>query len=412
MDATLSCIERERVEAWRGDWDMRAFWPQLPAPTIRRAQARLASVVKAVLAPSAVRPVLEAADDAELAATGVAAFLCGVGPLLGHWIERGQLRAGQQVARLLAEHLRHGRMRAARLQEQLVQLLPQFRRRNITPVLIKGMITGQRYFPEPGTRPVSDIDLLVEPHQVPAAKHVLREAGFAETAQFWKSTTWVIPGASRTVRSLELDHADNPWSVDLHRSVDFRYFRGVWARFGELPWSHAGSDELAGQEIRCFTQPLLAAYLAQHASLNVAHLRLIRIVELAAVLRRDVASGVLHWDALSDLLTRARLWRFVYPAFESAERLSGGLLDPHFRRKLSAAATAGSRRVVERAEAAGWGGWSGHWLQRLEERLAWFQGPRELALNVLELVLPPGVAVSQVLAVQTRRLRLLSQKAA
>ncbi|MCY2988520.1 MAG: nucleotidyltransferase family protein [Planctomycetota bacterium] len=391
---------------------MRALWPHLPASSIRLAQARLASVTKSVLNPSATTPVMEVADAAELAATGVAAFLCGVGPLLGYWIEHGQLRAQQPVARLLAEHLRQGRLRAAMLEEHLVQLLRDFRGRNITPIVLKGMVTARRYFPEPGTRPASDIDLLIDPHQLPVAKHVLRQAAFVEHSRSWKSTTWLLPEMSGTVRSLELDHAENPWSVDLHTSVDYQYFRGVWARFGELPWTNVGLDEVGGQELHCLTQPLLSAYLAQHASLHINHLRLIRIVELVAVLRRDLARGTLEWDALSRLLTRASLWRFVYPALESTERLSPGLLDPKFRRKLQAAATPYSRRVVERAAANGWGGWSSHWLDRVEEKLAWSQGPRELAMNLLELVLPSGVPVSQVLAVHARRVRLLAQQAA
>lgn len=412
VNATSAFAEKDRVEAWRGDWDMRMLWSHLPAQTIRLAQVRLASVTKSVLNPSATTPAMEVADATELAATGVAAYLCGVGPLLGYWIERGQLRAHEEVARLLAEHLQQGRMRAAMLETHLVRLRHDFHGSNIRPIVLKGMVTSRRYFPEPGTRPVSDIDLLIEPHQLPLAKHVLRQAGLIERWQTWKSTTWLMPETSRTVRSLELDHAENPWSVDLHTSIDYRYFRGVWARYGGLPWTSVGLDEVRGCEIQCLTQPLLSAYLAQHASLAINHLRLIRIIELVAVLRRDLAEGTLQWDSLSDLLNRARLWRFVYPALESAERLSPGLLDPKFRRKLVAAATPSSGRVVERAVASGWGGWSGCWLERVEEKLAWFQGPRELAMNVLELALPSGVPLSQVLALQARRVRLLARKAA
>jgi hypothetical protein len=412
MDTPSNWMDYDTVEAKRCDWDAAALWPGLPIRAIRLAQVRLAAIVRAVLAPSASVPAIEAADEVELAATGVAAFLCGVGPLFGYWIERGQLCADRPVARLFAEHLRQGRRRAVMFEEQLARLLAEFRRDGMIPIVFKGTVTARRHFPEPGTRPTSDIDLLIEPRRFAAAAAVMRRAGFVETAQTWKSTTWMLPEACRTVRSLEMDHAENPWSIDLHHSVDYQYFRGVWARYGDLPWSHAKGDAVAGHEVRCFAQPLLAAHLAQHASLLSQHLRLIRVVELVLVLRHDLASGTLDWNSLSELLSGSGLWRFVYPAFESAERLAPGLLDPRFRQQLSASATSGTRRIVERAAADGWGGWTDPGLQRVAEHLAWSRGLRELALNVLHLAFPAGLPVRRHLACQTRRLRLLFQKAA
>src|SRR5438552_1449806 len=90
------------------------------------------------------------------------------------WGGGGKPGASKPFADVLATHLDHGRRRATRMRHELDRLLVALADRAIEVLVLKGTHTGQRYFPEPGTRPTTDIDLLIEPHDLPAARQALR----------------------------------------------------------------------------------------------------------------------------------------------------------------------------------------------------------------------------------------------
>src|SRR5438552_18445553 len=103
-----------------------------------------------------------------------------MGPLLGFWCATGRVDAQQSVLDLLARHLDHGRQRAARLRRELERILGPLADRGIEVLVLQGTDTSYRYFPEPGTRRTSDLDLLVSPHDVAAARTVLRVLGVGD----------------------------------------------------------------------------------------------------------------------------------------------------------------------------------------------------------------------------------------
>jgi len=204
---------------------------------------------------------------------------------------------------------------------------------------------------------------------------------------------------------VELDHADNPWSLDLHVALERWYFRGLQAGYG-----HPTDDQLApwtfdGRPVRVLAQPLLTAFLALHASYGLRDFRPLRAVELVLVLRRDTADGSLRWDALAELLDRTGTARFVYPAMELTERWIPGTLGPDLRRQLDRAATPRMRRVVNQVEADGLR--LGH--RSLDEKLMWARGATELLGNLSELVWSADDAMSagDQLRVHLRRARML-----
>jgi hypothetical protein len=337
----------------------------------------------------------------------VAAYASGLGPLLGHWAQGGSLAAGAAASRLLAEHLDHGRRRAGTLGARLAALLDVLADKGVTPTLLKGSDTAYRYFPEPGTRPRADIDLLVAPQQLDTARGALAAAGYFEyrRTRHANRSEWRHEDAPQTLRSVELDHADNPWSLDLHVALERWYFRGLRAGYG-----YPTDDQLApwtfdGRPVRVLAQPLLTAFLALHASYGLRDFRPLRAVELVLVLRRDTADGSLRWDALAELLDRTGSARFVYPAMELTERWIPGTLGPDLRRQLDRAATPRMRRVVNQVEADGLR--LGH--RSLDEKLMWARGATELLGNLSELVWSADDAMSagDQLRVHLRRARML-----
>src|ERR1041385_3962778 len=206
----------------------RDLWPEVSPSAFRAAQEEIARVARAVLTDARSPVHFEVPPGTDTRACGVAAFAAGMGPVLGFWCETGRVAAPPAVADLLATHLDHGRRRAARLRQELERVLVPLADRGIEVCVLKGMDTGYRYFPDPGTRPTADIDLLVRPEDARGAGHVLRDLGFLEDASSVQQERghWTPP-EPQAVRSLELTHAEDPWSVDLHASLDRTPFLGL-----------------------------------------------------------------------------------------------------------------------------------------------------------------------------------------
>ena len=396
---------RTRLARYHLTGDPGQLWPDVPETTLLTAVAELARVTAAVLAngptPVAFRPGVDPR------ALGVAAYETGLGPLLGFWRETGQLTAPPSVAGVLALHLDHGRRRADRLRHEVERLLAAFVQRGIQVVLLKGIHTAYRYFPDPGTRPASDIDLLVREADGGAAESVLNALGFAAgegSAPFRRD--WLPPGSDREPRSLEFAHADDPWHVDLHVSLDRWLFPGVAARFdtsdpSDCEWWHGFS-----QPVRVLPQPLLLAYLAFHASTHFSSalgVRLLSLVELVLVARSDFDRPA-TWAGLTEVTVKTGAGRHVFPALELAERLVPGTIDGAVLRRLEASTPRLARRLVHRTNPAA----ARRNPYSLAVSLMWAASPREALTYLSNLAWPRDqqgrVPVRNLLEIQGRRL--------
>jgi hypothetical protein len=303
----------------------RWLWPELPVERWAAGRRDVVRVTGEVLAGRTA--ALDPRGEVGAEAIGIAAFTLGMGPLLGHWIAAGSLDAEPRTAAVLALHLEHGRARAEKLDGVLDATLAALASAGVGATVIKGMHTARALFPEPGTRPMSDVDLVIEPHDVPAAEEALAAAGFArQSAEFQRypyHADWRPPGEDGRLRSLLLSHRDNPLTLNLHDVFDRfpghgRVLLGTPgpADTGEMPGVRTPARVLAG--------PFLVAYLAAHASEQRENLLLVRLVELVLAMRTvDTAS-------LREFLHARRMAHHVYPALALAERLASGTLDAGF----------------------------------------------------------------------------------
>ena len=370
------------------------LWPDLPHERWRRALEEIERATRKVFReePSSIR--WELPPDLDPKAVGVAAFTSGMGPLLGYWVETGTIRARPDVAAVLLLHLQHGRRRAKALNAELIRTASVLHRARITCTVLKGMHTGPSYFPDPGTRPCADIDLLIQPAEMVPATRALRTGGYVPAIHQSRPVKcdWVPPGAPTRLRSLELTHARNPWTIEIHESLDRDFFGIRTVGFGSVGTADTHASNKSVPALRALAQPLLLAFLALHASQELHHLQMVRLVELVLVIRRDEAAGFFSWNELEDMLVRTSAMRFVYPAFELAERLVPGTLDATFRAHLAAAAPALMARVVARLTPAN--------AQRLEslsldERFMWATGPAEFLRRAAYFIWPRGAGVSR-----------------
>ncbi|HEX8655183.1 MAG TPA: nucleotidyltransferase family protein [Allosphingosinicella sp.] len=385
---------RRRLEAAHGargpDW----VWPDVDEADWRSALCALAGAASAVL--SGKRAPKLRGDPATLA---VAGYTSGIGPLIGYWIEGGLVSAEPGAAEVFELQLRHNRLRIDRLRAEASVAALLLRDAGIETTVLKGMHTAFDHFPEPGTRPCSDIDLLVPNHLFAAAGEAMRRNGYVpgRSGQTPIQREWRRPDAPGQVRSLSLVHAEDPWTIDLQGSLDRSFAPGNFARLQALadrsprgPWSQDSAATV-------LTQPLLIIHLACHASNGLQSLNLLRLVEIVLVLRRDPPD----WRALVEAAASVGALGFLYPAFRVAEDFVPGTIDDKVLAACAADAPARVRAVIADHDPA-----SIHRIARRSwrESVMWCPTRRS---RLAALLLPGGAGgASGAAAFYRRRLRL------
>ena len=335
-------FERRRDEARRSGspaW----LWPEVPVQSWTKAKTEISKAASAVLAGE--RPALATADPT---AFSLACYTSGTGALLGYWLEKKKLDAAPELAELLALHLKHGRARAGRAQTESRKMVGALVEAGLPIVVLKGGHTAHAYFPDPATRPMSDVDLLVPGESAPAAEVALATIGLECAGRAKRESSWVQPDGPREPRSVWLAHEADPWSVDLHSSLDFS--AGPCAplvRFDSAepietsePWP---LDDGAG----VLAQPLLLLHLAVHASGGLHSLTLLRVIEIVLVVGQDLAAGRLSWDDFLHVGALTNALGAAYPALAMAEKLAPGTIPPHVMRISAEIVPARAREIVD-----------------------------------------------------------------
>jgi hypothetical protein len=315
-----------RVREYERTLDARTLWPGVTQERFAAAMGEIVRVAAAIMASPQASASVATPVPGGAGAFGPAAFASGLGPLLGFWIETGRLRAPAELADLLGTHLDHGRRRATRLRTELERIVAALGQDGIEVTVLKGMHTGWAYFPDPGTRPASDIDLLIPPRRAPDAFRRLEAAGFRQRSEVAERTTWEPPGSAPPA-SVDLTHADNPWTLDLHVTLDRRLGANAAlparfdARDADVVEWRSGS-----LRVGVLSQPLLSCFLAVHATDHFPYVSPLRLVELLLVFQAD-GGPAFPWAQLAERFERTRLSGFGYPALKLVTDLVPGVVD-------------------------------------------------------------------------------------
>jgi len=340
-------VAAQKIAAYERTLNPQDLWPGVTEPAFASALRDLVRVTSLRLTDPALHAVLEEQSPEVETALGPAAFASGLGPLLGYWVESGDIETPPRVADLLRHQLAHGRRRAARLRAQLERIVRLFADAGITPVILKGMHTGWAFFPDPGTRPATDIDVLIPADQADDAGRVLVAAGFTRVGAVRERSTWSPPGDD-TPASVDLTHADNPWTLDLHLTLDRRLsVRGPMVRFDLDTETDLQPWTVGSVVVRVLAPPLLASFLAVHATNHFPYVSTLRLVDLVLMFRHPENAGVLC-EAVGARLGRAGLERYAYPALKLAADLGPGTIDCRLLESLHASTPPRVRNIVGR----------------------------------------------------------------
>ena len=383
-------------------------WTGLSKHQVRKELKCVAGLVQKIAARPDESILWHGGGVEDSRAIAVAAFMAGVGALLGRMVEQNQLHVNHELGFLLTQQLARSRNRARRLREAATDVLAEFECAGLQPILLKGIHTAYHCFEEPGIRPMSDIDLLVPACDFDRASQTLCRFGFVPMhVSVGRATSFQLNGASHDVVCLESEHPENPWTIDLHQSIDCRVHRGLRTRFRSLPFDCTRPASMFGHDVLVFEPMLQLLHLAVHSSYHIPSIRLMRILEIAIVIKQFKQSDEMDWPRLWTLAKQSNCHRLSYPGFELAERLLPGLLSSEFRQKMARTATLKIRRVVELAMSAGFDGWalSGN---RIDHRFVWNDGLRDWLYSLLEIAWPSSIQARDYWTVQSRRIRLIA----
>ena len=361
---------QERFARARRDGYAAWLWPDIPVENWRSAVDAIAGVVRSVLAGD--KDAFLPFGDAN--AMGVAGYTSGMGPLLGLWMETGTVGAETGIAELFRIHLSHNRLRMERLSRVTREVTGKLNEAGISAVILKGMHTAFRYFPEPAARPLSDIDIFIPLESMDEAERIFSTLGYRRVLRMRSpyACDWIPPAQPRSPRTLTFVHEDDPWSIDVLGTLDKRLATGQRVNLANLLPCTESADLFPGAHV--MRQPLLALYLAAHMSQSLLNVTVLRVLELALVIRHDTAEGTFDWNEFLRGASLVGGARFVYPALVFAKQIAPEAVPREVMAHAATDAPKNLRHVVERLTIA-----SAQPLRRhsVSERFMWAGTGRE-----------------------------------
>jgi hypothetical protein len=339
---------------------------------------------------------------------GIAAYTSGMGPLLGYWISRGQLAASEESSTLLQLHYRYNASRVEMLAERTLSAGAALAGNGVKVTLLKGMHTAFTCFPAPGTRPMSDIDMMIDPADQPKAAEVLATEGYRPGAKLKlpDEQLWRHEAAADFPRSLSLAHPEDPWGIDLHTSANRRYAPGSpIIRFDDLLRQTTPEAWPLAHDIQVMSPAATVLFLACHAGCGLSNLRMLRLAELVLFIRHAGERDRLSWDAILTLGTQTATLPGAYAALRLSDALAPGTVPHAVLTECEACAPKAVSRVVQclvPATAHRFLGWS------MEERYMWTTSLRGKIGQLIHEIAPTESSFrNQVLFYKRRLFRVL-----
>jgi hypothetical protein len=178
-------------------------------------------------------------------------------------------------------------MRNTALADELLRVLAAFRQAGIAAMPVKGLVLAEIVYGSLALRPLGDLDVLVQPADLPRARATLAELGFAQANE---------PGYENAYHPY---HDPPYYRSAASGSICLELHWGLWAsHFFQLEidalWQRAVPAQLHGSAVSILSPEDTLLHLAIHRSRSALRLRF--VCDVAELLRRH--SATLDWEYL------------------------------------------------------------------------------------------------------------------
>lgn len=202
---------------------------------------------------------------------------------------------------------------------ELASILRALAGEGIEAISYKGPVLALQLYGDVAARRFADLDVMVRPSQLRAARGVLVRRGYVAGLELpgWKFQEFV-----RIQKEIAFVHEGTHQEVDLQWVLTERSFGLRWNMRGM--WDRAAHIEVAGSSVQTFAPNDLALILCVHGTTHLWE-RLAWVADLGAL----VASGEVAWASV--LLEAGRLGaeRMVVVSLALAHRITGcGIPEP------------------------------------------------------------------------------------
>jgi Uncharacterised nucleotidyltransferase len=184
------------------------------------------------------------------------------------------------------------------LTRRLIRLLDLLQSNGIPALAYKGPALAVQAYGLPSLRQFADLDLLVRPELVSAARALLLADGFQQTWPAGALSPRQEASHRRGKYNLALRHASDQLVLELHWTITPNYLR-IPPAPAEL-WEGLEEITLAGRRLPAFAPARLLLILCVHGG-NHCWLRLNWVCDVAELVRRN---PTLDWPALAGLAER------------------------------------------------------------------------------------------------------------
>lgn len=196
--------------------------------------------------------------------------------------------------------------------EELLRLMPLFQAAGVAVIPFKGALLASTIYGAMNLRQVWDIDLLIDPCQLPAARTLLLQQGYVSAKCFDRAEDFVHPG---TKLEIDLHCALTPF----YFSVDFN-FESLWQRRRTYTLCEMPVDSFSPEDLIL----ILCLQVAKDCWERRQHIEyLAKVVDIAELLR---ARADLDWRSVTEQARHLGLQRILHFGLVLAHTLLGAEL--------------------------------------------------------------------------------------
>jgi hypothetical protein len=261
--------------------------------------------------------------------------------MLAYHLHPGLARQGGFLyEEMLTNAYQVNQVRNEALARELVTILGELARRSVRPVVRKGAVLGQEVYGDVGVRRSFDIDLMVEPDEVPAVEAVLTALGYAEgnpsanrraivPRERREAVFWAMRVPNRQFQRPTSERFVNMYVVDLCLN-HFLPGGGYDLPAGDLA-NRSRSVRLFGATARAFTTEEMVIDLTTHLFKEATSLHYMNLAKDLTVSKfLDVATLVssqpVDWSVVQDRVAAYKVREPVYFAMHYTDVVYPGTI--------------------------------------------------------------------------------------
>ncbi len=243
--------------------------------------------------------------------------------LFPHILNHHRLNVPEPIQEQLRADHQQNTIKALRLTRDLITLVKQFRAQEIDTLSVKGPVLSQLLFKSPAGRHAGDLDLLIRPTRLRAARQLLLKLGYRMAAT--GTRTPVDPGLSRRQQRyvfqhdhhLNFVHPTSRTHIELHWALNAN--AAVWQLDFETLWQRRQTRSLGQTPVDTLSNQDTLSYLLLHGAKH-AWFRLFWLYDVAHLLQ---LSSPEERSGAEKLATQTQTQRCLQAGCFLAEQLLG-----------------------------------------------------------------------------------------